>query len=263
MQEKLVSIPLLGQSLTLSCFIRKGSAQSLLFLHGLGCAKNDFYAAAESTHLDGYTLVGIDFPGCGNAPYPANARFGIDELVKIASAVIDILELEKVAVLGHSMGGVVGLLLSGKNEKINGFINVEGNLAGSDCFFSRKVSRMDRQEFIERGFKKYVHRVKLSKGTGIRKHGEILAKYTDAAAMHDVCPSLVHYSENEQLLEKQKSLPIPTLFIHGDANHTLPYLAELKTVCAVKAIANSGHFPFYDNTALFYKTCATFVQKLS
>ena len=183
-------------NLNISYFQHRAKAKTILFLHGLGCAKDDFYGSLENKDLGNYALVGIDFPGCGKSPYPENARFNIDDLTTITGRVIERLNLEKVILVGHSMGGLLGLLLAEKYpEKVEAFINVEGNLVGSDCFFSRKVTGIGRGEFIGKTFQKYIHKVKISTNKGLQEYAKILKKYSSPAAMHDVCPSLVQYSE--------------------------------------------------------------------
>ncbi len=255
MKNKNVVINCKNFELIISYFVRPANAKTILFLHGLGCAKDDYYGACENKNLKNYTLVGLDFPGCGHSSYPTNARFGIDDLVEITKQVIDRLNLDQVVLFGHSMGGLVGLLLAEKYAgKIESFINLEGNLAGSDCFFSGKVAGLGRNEFINKAFEKYIHRVRINKNIGLKEHAKILQKYSSAAAMRDVCPSLVEYSEKGDLLKRFLNLRQPIQFIYGSQNSSLPYLDRLKdSQCQVDEISNSGHFPFYENPSEFYK----------
>ncbi|KAA3615064.1 MAG: alpha/beta hydrolase [Calditrichaeota bacterium] len=262
MKEQTYNFNYKNFDLEVSCFVRPGGSSTLLFLHGLGCAKNDFYGATQNQYLKEMTLIGIDFPGCGNSSYPEKARFGIDDLVNITDLVLDKLNPGKIVVLGHSMGGLVGLLFTEKfPAKVTAFINVEGNLAGSDCFFSRKVAGMERGEFINHAFEKYIFRVKINQNKGLQEHAKILKKYASAAAMRDVCPTLVSYSEEEDVLKRFLDLRMPVQFIYGSQNNKLPYLPALKNShCKIDEISSSGHFPFYENPDLFYEVIAKFIK---
>jgi pimeloyl-ACP methyl ester carboxylesterase len=262
MKNSLIRISHQEINLDLSYFLHSGSERTILLLHGLGCAKNDYLGAVEHDAIKTFSIVGLDFPGCGQSPYPHNAHFGIDDLVEITRLVLEQLNLKKVVLAGHSMGGLVGLLLAEKYpEKFSAFINIEGNLAGSDCFFSRKVAGIERAVFIKTTFQKYIHRVKINKNTGLQEHAKILQKYASAAAMRDVCPSLVSYSEQGGLLKRFLDLKIPIQFIYGSQNRELPYLPVLKDAhCPINEIENSGHFPFYDNPQEFYKVIVDFIN---
>jgi pimeloyl-ACP methyl ester carboxylesterase len=262
MKKHLLEISHKKMQLNLAYFSHSGSEKYILFIHGLGCAKNDYFAAVEHAGLKNFSLLGLDFPGCGQSPYPAMARFGIDDLVAITKQFFDKINLEKVILVGHSMGGLVGLLLAEKYpERIKAFINIEGNLAGSDCFFSRKVAGIERDVFIKTTFQKYIHRVKINKNKGLQEHAKILQKYARAEAMRDVCPSLVSYSEQGGLLKRFLDLKLPIQFIYGSQNRELPYLPVLKDAhCSINEIENSGHFPFYDTPQEFYKVIADFIN---
>lgn len=70
----------------------------MLLLHGLG---------ATGGVWRGYDGIAPDLPGHGAAPWESSYTFA-----GLAEAVLPLLEPEPVTVLGHSMGGVVGLALA-------------------------------------------------------------------------------------------------------------------------------------------------------
>ena len=152
MHIKRLEISYHNEPLHIEYFLREGKKEILLYLHGLGCSKKDFIEAASFDELNDYTLIAFDFPGCGNSPYPENASLGMDDLTGITRIITSELSLNKLVIIGHSMGGLVALLYIKKYGKgVKAFISIEGNLAPEDCMFSREVKRCSLREFTEKG----------------------------------------------------------------------------------------------------------------
>jgi len=262
-EEKKLNLIYGRQKLEIAYFYRKGNEKNILFLHGLGCAKDDFLGAVEAEDLRDYTIVSVDFPGCGGSTYPENMGLDMDDLVEITHMVVSQLELGKCVLVGHSLGGLVALLYSERySPHVEAFIDVEGNLSGEDCFISRKMMKQDFSKFKTAAFPKFVRKMKKSDNTGFKKYGEILEKYTSPRAFYNYCPSLVRYSEEGELIDKFLNLEVPKMFIHGSENHTLSYLPVLRQGdCQVVEIPGSDHCPNYDNPSVFYREIAGFVKE--
>ena len=263
METKRLEIIYRDQPLQIEYFIRPGRKEPILYLHGLGCSKNDFLTATSTDELQAYTLVAFDFPGCGNSSYPENRALGIDDLVEITNIFVSKLSLGDLVVIGHSMGGLVALLyIQRYDEHIKGFINVEGNLASQDCFFSREITNHSFVELKERVFRDFVQELSRSKKRGFQKYADMLEKYSSPKAFFDYCPSLVSYSDNGNLIQRFTELKIPIIFIYGSENNLLSHIPLLKNKgCEVAEIANSNHFPFYDNPQDYYRVICNFLNK--
>ena len=90
----------------------------------------DFLGITEVPALKDYRIIALDFPGCGDTPYPLDTHMNVDELVEITSAVLSGLRATPCILIGHSMGGLVALLYIVKySQHIDAFISVEGNVA--------------------------------------------------------------------------------------------------------------------------------------
>jgi pimeloyl-ACP methyl ester carboxylesterase len=80
---------------------------SLVLLHGLGGAKEDFADHVEALAEHG-PVVTFDHRGHGDSDHPDDpAAYSLDRLAADALAVADALGLETFRLLGHSMGGMV------------------------------------------------------------------------------------------------------------------------------------------------------------
>lgn len=250
--------------LTVDYFLRAGQSTTLLFLHGLGCSKNDFLEATKREILRTHTLVVFDFPGHGESSYPADISLSIDDLVEITARVVNRLDLDNLVLIGHSMGGLIGLLYAEKYEKnVGGFIDVEGNLSSEDCFFSRQITEVDFETFCRNTLPDFVQRLKQAENIGSRRYIGTLEKYKPFKAMYDYSHSLVKYSDDGALIERFASLNIPKLFVYGSDNRGLTYIPLLRHLgCKIREISGSGHSPHYDNPDEFYDTVCKFLRIL-
>ncbi|UCD71423.1 MAG: alpha/beta hydrolase [Syntrophobacterales bacterium] len=264
METKRLEITYRDQPLQIEYFIHHGPKEMLLYLHGLGSSKNDFLGATSTRELQAYTLVAFDFPGCGNSSYPVTIALGIDDLVEITDSFISKLSLGDLVVIGHSMGGLVALLYTKRyGEYVKGFINVEGNLAPEDCFFSREITKHSFAQFKKSVFRNFVQELYQSKNKGFRKYVDTLEMNSSPNAFFDYCPSLVSYSDNGNLIQRFTELNIPKIFIYGSENDSLSYILRLKNKgCEVAEIANSNHFPFYDNPQEYYNVISDFLNRI-
>jgi pimeloyl-ACP methyl ester carboxylesterase len=263
METKKLELRYRDRPLHIEYVIRPGPKEAILYLHGMGCSKNDFLGAMDTRELSAYTLVAFDFPGCGNSPYPDTMTIGIDDLVEITSAIISQLALGDLVVIGHSMRGLVALLcIERYGEGVRGFINVEGNLAPEDCIFSREVTKHGYPEFRDLVFRTMKQQLSQSENRGFQTYAETLERHSSPKAMFDYCPSLVDYSDNGNLLQRFTDLELSKIFIYGSENRWLSYISELKERgCEVVEIGNSNHFPFVDNPQDYYKAVSNFLRE--
>jgi pimeloyl-ACP methyl ester carboxylesterase len=85
-----------------------GSGEPLVLLHGLGATKAEFLPTVPAL-APGFRTIAVDLPGFGDSdkPFPAayNARF----FARWVEALLDALGLDRVHLLGHSMGGRVAI----------------------------------------------------------------------------------------------------------------------------------------------------------
>lgn len=97
----------------------------LVFLHGFGndCHVWDRAAPLVASH---YRTLAFDMRGHGDSGYDEEGRYDHQTMAEDVEAALAALEIERVVLVGHSMGGRVGMYFAGRNpDKMAGFVIVD------------------------------------------------------------------------------------------------------------------------------------------
>jgi pimeloyl-ACP methyl ester carboxylesterase len=140
-----------GKHVTLPYIFRKGTTgPAILWLHGLNGAKENFFGAFQSPALAHCDLLAFDFPGYGLAHFHPEGCSDVSSIAELARGMWEQVLARPAFVVAASMGGLVAQLLFRRYgvSGLQGFINIEGNLAPEDCMFSRQVVSGTFQELV-------------------------------------------------------------------------------------------------------------------
>jgi pimeloyl-ACP methyl ester carboxylesterase len=86
--------------------------EPLLLIHGFADSAYTWHRNLRALAGAGFRAIAYDCPGCGESALPDGFRFGVDDLARVALGLLDVLGLERVRLVGHSMGGGVALQLA-------------------------------------------------------------------------------------------------------------------------------------------------------
>ena len=252
-----------GWQFLLPYLYREGNGgPAILLVHGLGGAKENFHAAFQSPCLADCTLVAFDEPGTGLAVFDPNAELDVSALAEMTQRVAAELLPGPYFLAGASMGGLISLLQLRRHGvgRIQGVINLEGNLCPEDCTFSRRVVSHQLDSF-EPIFEQMMGELRKSRYAGDQIIADNMALNVDIRAYYAYSFETVKESDSGHLLEAFLELPIPRLFLYGEANRTLSYLPRLRaSSIQVTEIPSSAHFFFYDNPVDTFKAIGEFVH---
>jgi pimeloyl-ACP methyl ester carboxylesterase len=93
-------------------FDRTGTGEPLLLLHGLGSARTTWDPLTAGLATD-YDVLAVDLPGHGDSPaLPRTEPATPARLAKTVAGLLEDLGLDRVHVMGNSLGGWVGLELA-------------------------------------------------------------------------------------------------------------------------------------------------------
>ena len=245
-------------------FIRDGAKGTIVFVHGLGGCKENFWEATRSKALDNYRLIAADNPGTGNSTYYEDDPLQVDDLVNIIARFIDSLKLNSFIMLGASMGGLITLHYPRSHlANVVGYINIEGNLMPEDCMFSSKVVSHTAEAFRENVFCQTIIDMKNNGNPGYYIIANNLQLNTNVMSYFYYSFQTVAYSATGELLQEFLDLPLAKVFIYGEKNLTLKYLPTLEAGgVPLKKIPQSDHFIFYDNPKALYEAVGEFADDL-
>lgn len=83
------------------------ASNALVFIHGNSHSHRIFRKQAKSDLLKDFRLILLDLPGHGDSEHLSN--YSLPEMAKMFSEFIQLKQLEKCAIVGHSFGGHVAL----------------------------------------------------------------------------------------------------------------------------------------------------------
>ncbi|HEX8088147.1 MAG TPA: alpha/beta hydrolase, partial [Blastocatellia bacterium] len=127
---------------------------SLLFVHGLGDSGKTFQEVFEDSRFESFNILAPDLAGYGRSSASADYSFGAHTnrlwnlIEKLESR--DRVDLERLIVVGHSLGGDITTLFcdSDRRGKVSKYVNIEGDITQFDLFISgQAVEAASRGEF--------------------------------------------------------------------------------------------------------------------
>ena len=88
-----------------------GTGEPLVLIPGTGFAGNVWYPSQVPTLSKSLRVVTLDVRGCGRSSAPAGV-YTIEQMACDVAALLDHLGIDQAHVLGHSMGGRIGIALA-------------------------------------------------------------------------------------------------------------------------------------------------------
>jgi pimeloyl-ACP methyl ester carboxylesterase len=225
---------------------------TLLCIHGLGDSGLAFQALAHREELRSFNFWIVDLPGYGKSPAPENP-FSLEEHAEALGARLAEAGIGRTVVVGHSMGGVVGLMLCEKHpEQVSGFVNIEGNISPDDCMFSAKVAEYPKEEWLESGVERFLDVVYRSglEDRALRGYYAGL-RFCDPRTLYLDSAGLVEVSRGGGLAERLAALSVPVVYLLGRPRGTGAHSRSLLERAGIewRAIEDAGHWTFVDQPA--------------
>ena len=216
-----------------------------------------------SERLDDWSHRAWDLPGYGHSSRAPEALSLADQAAVVADRCRR-LAARRVVIIGHSMGGVIGLELCEQSpDVVTGFVNVEGNVSLGDCTYSGRAAECELDAFVAEGYDRLRSDVDRAGADdeAHRRYGPSLA-LGDPRAFHRNGCELVELSRREQLATRQSALATPSLYVQG-SDGAGPHSRELLDTAgvAVETIEPAGHWPFIDRAEDFLDAVSGFLTR--
>ncbi|AXI25973.1 alpha/beta hydrolase [Gemella sp. ND 6198] len=222
-----------------------GEQTPIIFIHGLGCAGSfDYVEIAANKKFLGYRKILIDLLGAGYSDKPLDFVYNVKNHAQYLSEFLEDLNLDKVILFGHSLGGAISIeLCSLCQEKVEKLILTEPNLDPA----KKGRSSWAVAQYTEEDYKK---RLK-----GLIELCESGRNTMWAATLRNWLPEAAYQISKDAVSDREVSwrklfysFPIPKYFIFGEKTLPNDDLEELpKNGIVVKTVSNAGHSMAWDN----------------
>ena len=239
--------------------MRPGSSRAVIFIHGLGDSQSSFSSFFEKDLPDDLTLAALDMPGCGKSDRPTDFSYAMKDQADLVLKWLREFGFEKTILAGHSMGGVIAQYVAESlpPERIEGFVNIEGNLGIEDCFFSGRIASYSESAFEKNGFKSIVRALRAGTASD---PSSVMKQYLDnfskalPRAVYRSSLSLIEESTHGRLKERFSALAFPKGFISGERSLT-PSLSDYleRNRILHLTVPASGHFMMLEQPEAFHE----------
>ena len=240
----------------------QGAGPLVVLLHGWG-ANLDLFAALAAVIAARYTVVSVDFPGCGGTPDPPEP-WGMDEYATFTRDFIASFAQDRVIILGHSHGGRVAIRLATDPDV---------------PFTITKLVLVDSAGILPRRGFSYHARVRAYKAGKTVLHWapvarlfpEALAGFqrtmgsADYAAASPVMRSSLVRVVNTDLAPLLPRIKAETLLIWGESDTDTPVAdgrAMEKAIpgSGLVVLPGAGHYSFLDQAYAFHRVIESFLE---
>ena len=244
---------------------RQGERPPLLFIHGLGESGLCFEHLLSGLGPGRWPhhLLIPDLPGYGRSPWPSGEPLGLVDQADLLARWLRERGTWPVVAVGHSMGGVVALLLAERHpELLAGLVDVDGNKSPGDCVFSSQAAGRPLPDFCARGFhvlQRAVHRQ--GRDDPAQRGYYVSMRLADPRAFHRNSRELVAMSEQRDMARRLAALPVPQLYVAGVPDGCCAESHRLLAEAGVPQvdISPSGHWPFIDQPEAFQEALRRFL----
>ncbi|WP_134703573.1 alpha/beta fold hydrolase [Ammoniphilus sp. YIM 78166] len=124
-----------------------GSGEVVFCVHGL-TANSRFWDAVALALTTSYRVIAIDLRGRGDSCKPEEG-YSLDEHAKDLNTVLEVLSIDRVIFMGHSLGAIIGCCFAANyKEKVSHLILVDGGADFEPLVIDLLQSSLDRLDRI-------------------------------------------------------------------------------------------------------------------
>lgn len=261
-------LPLPAWSTRLTYGYRPGAGPTILFVHGLaGSGIEEYGPLSSHPKLSHRPLLAPDLIGFGHSEKNRHFDYLLSTQVEILKELMTTLKIPQVFLVGHSLGGTIGVLFAQKYpELLCGLVLAEGGLRSSYLAPARWAARHKKEEAFA---KKFQDLLSLSPAEGglLGDFGKTpTLSMTDARAFYHTSRSLMEETRDDTLSSCFYRLALPREYWIGEKSIERwggAYIEELtQQGIPYRVIPGAGHQLVLENPSGFGDALADFVQSV-
>ncbi len=247
-----------------------GEGDSLLFIHGFGF-DSSIWNKIQSLLIPYYQVITIDIPGFGKSPFDKNAS--LDSIAKSIDALILHLELPKLVIVGHSMGGYIAAAYHSRfADKLSGLCLFHSHIYQDSA--EKKLARTKSIDFIDsRGLRPYMKEMLPDLFFDKAAHQQSIIQFinrmkgSDSVVLTHYLNAMIDRNDYEEFFYKTE---VPVLFILGKNDPAIAsehaynqlLLPVTSKICILENCAHMGMiekpFQTYQQLRSFMHYCFSF-----
>jgi len=259
LSEPLVVFRTIDGLQTATCVI--GEGQPVLTLHGWGASLRNFWPVAERLAPSGYQFHLLDLPGFGETQLPPQT-WGVADYVRFVLAYLDSCGLDRVAILGHSFGGRISLVLAAEYPaRVTKMVLADSaglrTPPGIKLLLRHALTRTFRNTLDVLGLQSL--RTRLQEAYN-RRYAS--SDYLAAGALRDTFLRVI----DEDLAPFAARIQAPTVLIWGDQDLDTPLwqgrkLEQLIPDAGLIVFQGAGHFAYQERLEDYVRIVDHFLSK--
>jgi 4,5:9,10-diseco-3-hydroxy-5,9,17-trioxoandrosta-1(10),2-diene-4-oate hydrolase len=262
-------------------YLTAGEGPPLVLLHALGESALDWrwvLPALARTHR----VYAPDLPGFGISAKPA-ADYSPAFFARFAAEFLDALEVEKVAVVGNSLGGLVALRLAlTEPPRVAGLVLVDSAGLGREVSYALRLPTFPAYGELAVAWSKTppgaIQRAWVKAGLLFARPERVLTEWIEEQCRLARLPGFLEAAlaalraqidlggQREVLLDRLSHLEMPTLVIWGAFDRIFPKSQAREAVARLKQgslelIPDCGHMPHVEQPGIFVSALNRFLSR--
>lgn len=246
-----------------------GEGPPIVLVHGFtGNVRN--WALNIPALRDRFRCVSLDLPGHGLSARPAEMEaYELPKMARVVWGAIKALGLERPVLMGHSMGGMISQYVAlDHSEAIRALVLVD---TAAETIAIRNVDRQKMIDAVKVGGLEAAFEQQLANAeASVRGNARFVAMWREQFLMtapQAYLGGAEAMARRESLIERLKTLAIPTLIICGE--NDLPFLGPSKKMheaipgSRLEIIAGAGHSPTFEAPDKFNAVLTAFLDRVA
>ena len=237
-----------------------GEGAPVLFLPGLSMpVASGFAAVAADPVLAGRRCILLDYLGSGQSDHPTGFDYALASHAGVIAQVLEHLGFERLDVVGHSMGGTVGIQLALDHpDLVRRLVVAEGNVDPGGGVMSLRVSQDGEAAFLNGGYERLMESLRGKARDGAGGPDRLVAGWqqADPRGLYANAKALVDLPDD--YLSRFAACPAEKHFVYGAKSlgpaptPDTPAAERLEKLgISTHVIADAGHAMMLDNHAGF------------